>query len=78
MSVADEIRHMVSLQLGVREVALEDDLLRELGAESADIANLAARLEERYDLEIAEEELADLRTVGDLVRRVERDFQEKP
>ncbi len=78
MSVVDEIRHMVSLQLGVREVALEDDLLRELGAESADIANLAARLEERYDLEIAEEELADLRTVGDLVRCVERDFQEKP
>lgn len=68
----DEIRELVSLQLGVREVGADDELARDLGAESADVANLVATLEDRYGLTIEEEEIADLKTVRDLHRRVER------
>lgn len=68
----DEIRQLVGLQLGAREVGADDELARDLGAESADVANLVATLEDRYGLTIEEEEIADLKTVRDLHRRVEQ------
>jgi acyl carrier protein len=66
----DEIRQLVGLQLGQDEVRPEDELQADLGAESADVANLVAVLEDRYGVEIDEEELPDLVTVADLYRRV--------
>jgi len=69
----DEIRQLVGLQLGQDEVRAEDELQADLGAESADVANLVAVLEDRYGVEIDEEELPDLVTVADLYRRVAKD-----
>ncbi len=68
----DDIRSMVCLQLGLARVGESDDLVSDLGAESADLVNLVAALEDRYDIVVAEHELADLRTVKDLFRRVSR------
>jgi len=59
---------LVARQLGVREVAADDDLMSDLGAESADVANLIAAVEDRYDVRVDEDALADLRTVADLHR----------
>jgi len=61
-----EIVELVALQLGVAEVRLDDRLAEDLGAESADVMNLVATLEDRYRIEVEEEELAELRTVRDL------------
>lgn len=66
----DEIREMVGLQLGRREVGADDELVADLGAESADVVNLIANLEDRYGVEIDEEELPELRTPRDLFRRI--------
>ena len=66
----DDIRAMVRLQLGLPRVGADDHLASDLGAESADVVNLIAAVEDRYGLEIAEEELADIRTVRDLYERV--------
>jgi len=66
----DDVREMVGLQLGRREVGADDELVADLGAESADVVNLIANLEERYGVEIGEEELPDLRTARDLYRRI--------
>ena len=66
----DEIREMVGLQLGKKDVRAEDELQADLGAESADVANLVAVLEDRYGVEIDEEELPDLVSVADLYRCV--------
>ena len=45
----------VALQLGARTVQPGDRLIEELGAESADVLNLVATLEDRYQIEIDEE-----------------------
>ncbi len=66
----DEICKLVALQLGKRRVAADERLVEDLGAESLDVVNLVARLEERYDLTIDETELPDLRTATDLYERV--------
>lgn len=66
----DEIRSLVCLQLGLTKVADDDHLASDLGAESADVVNLIAAVEDKYGLEIAEDEIPDIETVRDLYERV--------
>ena len=70
--VDEQVLEMVAVQLGVDRVAEEDSLVEELGAESADVLNLVANLEDRYDIEIAEEEIPELTTAGEVVALVRR------
>ena len=65
-----DIRSLVCLQLGLARVGEEDHLVSDLGAESADVVNLIAAVEDKYDVEIAEDEIPDLNTVRDLYERV--------
>ncbi len=44
--------------------------MSDLGAESADLVNLIAAVEDKYDIVVGEEELPDLRTVRDLFERI--------
>lgn len=66
----DEVRDLVALQLGRRTVGSGDRLVEDLGAESLDVVNAVAAAEDRYDVTIEEEALADLRTVADLYEAV--------
>ncbi len=66
----DDIRSMVCLQLGLARAGADDDLVSDLGAESADLVNLVAAVEDKYSIVIAEDELPDLRTARDLFERV--------
>ncbi len=68
----DEIRDLVAVQLGVRRVTDGDRLVEDLGAESADVVNLVAAVEDKYDIVVEEEEIADLSTVGDVFELVRR------
>ncbi len=62
----DEILRLVSLQLGTRTVNPTDRLLEDLGAESADVVNLVARAEEKYQVTLNESEIAKIATPQDL------------
>lgn len=66
----DEIKKMVGIQLGVRTVEAQDRLVEDLGAESADVANLVAAVEERYQVSIKESEIANIITPNDLFELV--------
>ena len=67
-----EICEMVELQLGKRNVQANDRLVEDLGAESADLANLVARTEERYEIFIKESEIARIFTPADLFAIVQQ------
>ena len=67
----DEIRKMVELQLGKRGVQDSDRLVENLGAESADVANLVASVEEKYGIVIKESEIARIFTPQDLFELVQ-------
>ena len=62
----DEINKLVSLQLGVRVVTADALLVEELGAESADVVNIIAVLEEKYQIVVKESEIAKIRKPADL------------
>ena len=67
----DEITTLVRLQLGLKEVHPEHYLIEELGADSADVVNIIAAIEEKYNIFIDEEELINIRTVTDLHNQVQ-------
>ena len=62
----EEIISIVSLQLGIKDALVEHRLVEDLGAESADIANMIATFEEKYQIFINEEMIAKIRSVKDL------------
>jgi len=62
----DEIRTIVSVQLGIPEINAEDNIIQDLGAESADIVGIIAAVEDKYGITIDEGELVDILTVGEL------------
>lgn len=66
MITIEEIKKIVSLQLGRRTVSSTDRLLEDLAAESADLVNILAKIEEKYDTYLPEEKIADIRTIQDI------------
>ena len=66
----DEINKLVSLQLGVRDVTEDSLLVEELGAESADVVNIIAVLEEKYQIVVKESEIAKIKAPVDLFELV--------
>ncbi len=73
----DGVRDVVRLQLGVFDVAATDHLVEDLSAASVDIVNIVATLEEKYDIEIDEQALADLYTVTDLFNIADRQARDE-
>jgi len=72
----EEIRKLVELQLGKRGVKDNDLLTEDLGAESADVANLVAAAEEKYAIFIKESEIARIFTPLDLFELIQKKLNE--
>jgi acyl carrier protein len=68
----DEIRKLVELQLGKRNVLNTDRLVEDLGAESADVANLVAAAEDKYRISVKESEIARISTPADLLKLIQK------
>jgi acyl carrier protein len=62
----DDILKLIGLQLGKRNVRAADRLVEELGAESADLANIVAATEEKYNITIKESDIVHIFTPQDL------------
>jgi acyl carrier protein len=71
----EEIKKLVGLQLGKRNIYEHDRFAQDLGAESADVANLIATVEEKYGITIKEAEIASLSTPADLFALVQERAQ---
>jgi len=68
----DRIRNLVADQLGVdvAEVAPTATILDDLGADSLDVVELVMSLEDTFDIEVPDDEVEGMRTVGDIQRYV--------
>lgn len=74
--VLAEIRAIAAAQLDLeREVEPGDDLVQDLDLDSLTLTTLAVALEDRFDIKLAEEDSARVRTVADLCRMVARHVQ---
>jgi acyl carrier protein len=71
----DEIKKLVGIQLGNRNVKDNSRFVEDLGAESADVANIVATVEEKYGVTIKEAEIASILTASDLFALVQKRTQ---
>ena len=62
----EKMRRIIAEQLNVQESEIKENtkLKEDLGADSLDLFELVMALEEKYEVEIPSEELAELTTVG--------------
>jgi acyl carrier protein len=67
-SLGDQIRSLVSEQLGVdrAELTATAKILDDLGADSLDVVELVMALEEAFDIEIPDEDAELMNTIGDV------------
>jgi acyl carrier protein len=67
------IQSIVAEQLGVEpaEVTKDASILDDLGADSLDVVELVMALEEVFDIEVPDDAVEEMRTIGDIQRFVE-------
>lgn len=65
----EEIREAIAKQLNVPEdsITLATRFVEDLKADSLDLVELVMDLEERYGIEIPDEQLAEVKTVGQII-----------
>jgi len=63
---------LIELQLGKLNISKNDRLIEDLGAESADIANIVAAIEEKYQITLKESEIAKISTPSDIFSLVHK------
>ena len=71
--VFEKVREILMDQLDVEEdaVTMEASITDDLGADSLDVVDLVMTLEDEFDIEIPDEEIENIKTVGDIVRFIE-------
>lgn len=74
MATEQEVIDIVVEQLGVDkdEVTLKKSFVEDLNADSLDLTELIMTFEERFGIEISEEEAEKMKTVGDVVKYLDK------
>ena len=73
--IFDKLKELISEQMGIEagSIAMESNFEEDLGVDSLDIVELSMALEEEFDIgEMGEEDLANIKTVGDLVNYLQK------
>ena len=67
--VFEKLKEILSLQLDVdpESLTLETKILDDLGADSLDVVEMLMSVEDEFEVEIPEEKIEDLKTIGDVV-----------
>ncbi len=73
MDIFEQVKKILCDQLDLDEEQVTEDseVIDDLGADSLDIVDLVMTLEEEFDTEILDEDIENLRTVGDIVKYIE-------
>jgi len=73
MAIIDEVKEVVVEQLSVDagEVKEESRFVEDLGADSLDVVELVMALEEKFGIEIPDEDAEKIVTVADAVKYIE-------
>ena len=69
----NEIRESIAAQLNipVDSIKIDSRLIEDLKADSLDIVELVMGLEESYGIEIPDEDLPKIKTIGDIISYIE-------
>ncbi|AXH13184.1 acyl carrier protein [Arcobacter sp. F155] len=73
MALFDDVKEVVVEQLDCdpAEVKEESKFIEDLGADSLDVVELVMALEEKFDIEIPDEDAEGILTVADAIKYIE-------
>lgn len=72
--VFEKVRDIIADELNVdaSQITMETRLAEDLGADSLDAVELIMAIEDEFDVEVDDENAQNIRTVGDIVRLLEK------
>jgi acyl carrier protein len=74
-----ELQELSAEILGIEpdQVQLDKSFQRDLAADSLDLVELIAAIEDKYDVELSEEQLEEMKVIGDLWKFLEAKTAER-
>ena len=71
--VLEKVKAMLAEQCDVEEdkITADTDLQEDLGADSLDVVDLLMSIEDEFEVEVPDEEIENIKTVGSLVSYIE-------
>lgn len=71
--VFEKVKELISEQLDVKadDITEASNIQDDLGADSLDVVDLVMALEDEFDVEIPEDQVENIKTVGDIVKFIE-------
>ncbi|MGA1932146.1 acyl carrier protein [Arcobacter sp. YIC-464] len=73
MALLDDVKEVVVEQLDCDAAEIKEDskFIEDLGADSLDVVELVMALEEKFDIEIPDEDAEGILTVADAIKYIE-------
>ena len=70
--IFDKIKSILAEQLDadIDEMTMDTDIARDLGADSLDVVELLMSIEDEFEVEVPDEEIENVKTVGDVVEYI--------
>ncbi len=68
----NDFRKIIQKKYGITNVELSSNFKTDFGLTSFDFINLISMIEEKYSVEIDEEDYKDLNTIEDLIKYLEK------
>ena len=74
--VFDKIKEILAEQLDadVDEMTMDTNIARDLGADSLDVVELLMSIEDEFEVEIPDEEIENIKTIGDLTEYIQNNM----
>lgn len=71
--VLEKVKAILSEQFDVEEdsITADTNVADDLGADSLDVVDLLMSIEDEFEIEIPDEEIDNIKTVGELVKYIE-------
>ena len=71
--VLEKVKSILAEQFDVEEekITAETDLQEDLGADSLDVVDLLMSIEDEFEVEVPDEEIENIKTVGSLVSYID-------
>lgn len=74
MDTFERIRSFLAEQLGIEDpetITMDSDIMNDFDADSLDVVDMIMTLEDEFSIEVPDEAIEGMHTVGDVVRYVE-------
>jgi acyl carrier protein len=70
--IEEQLKKIIAIQLGrkAEDLAIESDLINDLGADSLDVVEIVVSIEETFGIKIEDAEYTELKTLQELVELI--------